>query len=129
MKVLLDTCALIWLVSDQSQLSPRSKHLISTHWDELYVSVISALEIGIKTAKGRLELSCPLAQWWTRAIEQHGLIVVPADAVVLIASTTLPAIHGDPADRIIIATAVNLGAVIITSDQYIAQYPQATVEW
>ncbi len=129
MKVLLDTCALIWLVSDQAQLSPRSRELIVTCADELYVSAISALEIGIKSAKGRLVLSCPLIQWWTLATEQHGLIVVPVDVDTLIASTALPAIHNDPADRIIIAAASNLGATIVTADHHIAQYPQAKVAW
>lgn len=129
MKLLLDTCAILWLARDVSRLSQSARMIIRERQDSLYVSAISAFEIGVKHRKGKLDLDMPPEDWWNLAVSHHGLQVLSVTDTVALASTALPALHADPCDRIIIATAEGISAAIITSDRLIAQYPSAKVVW
>lgn len=129
LKLLLDTCAILWLAADPARLSPAARQAISVNAGELYASAISAFEIGIKHRKGRLDLGLEPEVWWARAVRHHGLHVLSITDEVALDSTALPPLHADPADRIIIATAVSQGASILTSDALIRQYPAAAVIW
>lgn len=102
---LLDTCTLLWLTSDQSQISPAAIQAIGAGAGALYVSAISAFEIGVKHQKGRLSLPLPPAKWFPKALRLHGLRRIVLTPSILLRATTLPAIHNDPMDRMIIATA------------------------
>ena len=126
--ILLDTCTLLWLARGEG-LPPAVAARIDDPEHAIFVSAISALEIGVKVAKGRLTLPMPLGAWWAAVLEQHGLGEVAVEAEIAIASTELPPIHLDPADRILIATARHLGATLLTPDPLIAQYPGVTVAW
>ena len=70
--ILLDTCALLWLAADQTRLSERAKEQIQNNADQLFVSAISAFEIGIKARKGKLILPMSAARWFEKAIDFHG---------------------------------------------------------
>ena len=129
MNVILDTCALLWLVADAPTLSANARRLIGTNRDSVFVSAISAFEIGVKYHKGKLTLCDTPENWWHRSIAHHGLVVVDVTDSIFLASTALPLLHHDPCDRIIIATAQDIGATILTPDHLIAQYPTAKVEW
>ena len=129
MNVLLDTCALLWLVADDPLLSVKARRLIEANRDSIFVSAISAFEIGIKYHKGKLTLCDAAENWWHRSIAHHGLVVMDVTDSIFLASTALPPLHHDPCDRIIIATAEDSGATILTPDHLIAQYPSAKVEW
>jgi len=129
MKLLLDTCAILWLARDVSRLGQSARMIIRERQDSLYVSAISAFEIGVKHRKGKLDLEMSPEDWWNLAVSHHGLQVLPVTDTVALASTALPALHADPCDRIIIATAEGIHASIVTSDQLISQYPSATVVW
>ncbi len=129
MRLILDTCAILWLASDYSQLRPKAVQAIRNNADFLYVSAISAFEISLKSRKGKLSLKSPPEHWWAATIALHGLQVLPVTDEIALASTALPTIHADPCDRIIIATAVAISARIVTSDEVIPTYPQADVLW
>jgi PIN domain nuclease of toxin-antitoxin system len=129
MKLLLDTCAVLWLADEPQQLGAKARSFIQTHADELYVSAISAFEIGVKYRKGKLVLGMSPEAWWERVVRDKNLQVLPITDTVALASTALPGLHADPCDRIIIATAEGIHASIVTSDQLITQYPSATVVW
>ncbi len=129
MNILLDTCALLWLVAGDPMLSEKARRLISDSRDSIFVSAISAFEIGVKYHKGKLTLCDVPEIWWRRSVAHHGLLVGDVTDSIFLNSTALPSLHHDPCDRVIIATAEDISAVILTADYLIAQYPSAKVEW
>lgn len=124
--IVLDTCALLWLAS--GQLPPAVLGRIAGT-EAVFVSAISALEIGVKVAKGRLVLPLAPAAWWERVVAHHSLAEVPVDAAIALRATALPPLHADPADRIIVATALHLGAEVFTPDRAIQAYPGVRWAW
>ena len=113
--MLLDTCALLWLVQGSHFLSLKILETINAA-PIVYVSAISAFEITIKSAKKKLSLPLPVEEWWKNAVSHHNLDVVSVSDEIFLRSASLPAIHADPADRIIIATALLKNIPVITSD-------------
>ena len=127
--VLLDTCTLLWLASAQEQLSAAARRLMQQHASSLFVSAITAFEIGVKHRKGRLTLPLDPPQWFGEAVEFHGLRESPVTGRIAAGSTQLPPLHADPCDRIIVATALEHDWTIITPDPLIRQYLGVTVVW
>jgi PIN domain nuclease of toxin-antitoxin system len=127
--LLLDTCCLLWLVGEQHRLSARARQLIAAHADSLFISAITGFEIALKQAKGRLGLPLPAEVWLERALVQHGLGEIPVTWRIAARSATLPPLHADPCDRIIVATAEIEALLILTPDTLIAGYPPAHVVW
>lgn len=127
--LILDTCALIWLVDDLSKLTRKAERSIVDNGDELFVSAISALEISLLVSKGRIELPMEPFKWYGEALRLHGLREVAVDGEIASLSGNLPAIHKDPCDRIIIATAMIKKQTIITVDRVFKEYPGVKVVW
>jgi PIN domain nuclease of toxin-antitoxin system len=125
--IVLDTCTLLWLVRGEG-LPPDVVRRIDEA-DAAFVSAISALEIGIKVAKGRLTLGLPPREWWPAALEQHGLTEVPVEGEIALRAAALPPIHADPADRVVLATALHVRGTLLTPDPLIRAYPDAPVWW
>jgi PIN domain nuclease of toxin-antitoxin system len=123
---LLDTHAWLWLLQGDSQrLGPtaRERILAAAREGVLRLSAISPWEVGMLVAKQRLVVSLPCQYWVRQALQVPGLSLVPLTPEIALQSSFLPGeFHGDPADRIIIATARDTGAVIITADQRILDY-------
>jgi PIN domain nuclease of toxin-antitoxin system len=135
--ILLDTCTLLWLVSNRSELSTAATDAIRRA-RAVFVSAASAFEIGTKHRQGKLPLALPAPAWWAAAVERLQLSELPITPAVALASTTLPveivvggrAIdHRDPGDRFIVATASLHGLSIVTPDPKIAAFPDASVVW
>lgn len=126
---LLDTCTLIWLVSQQSSLTEKVKRILKNNAGNLYISAISAFEIAIKTVKGKFELPLPPDEWFSEAIKLHGIEEIPITSDVAAKSALLPGIHNDPCDRIIIATAILENMIIITKDENFSKYSGIKVLW
>ena len=103
--ILLDTCALLWLTSDQEKFSAKAKETIKKNADALFVSSITAFEIAIKYRNGQLALKFPVLEWFSEALNFHGIKEVEVTGSIAISSVLLPQLHSDPCDRIIIATA------------------------
>lgn len=119
--MLLDTCALLWLAEGGQRLSAEVQERIDAA-PVVYVSAISAFEIGLKYRAGKLKLPMPPAEWYGAILERHGLAVHPLDWDVCIAATNLPPVHKDPCDRFIIATA-KLGRLpVVTGDPRFSAY-------
>ncbi|KKL50037.1 hypothetical protein LCGC14_2309500 [marine sediment metagenome] len=119
--ILLDTCALLWLVYDQKKISSETLHKI----DEapiVYVSSITGFEIGIKSISGKLKLPQPPKQWLKSILEFHDIRVINLDMDICIKSTELPVIHRDPCDRFIIATAIIKSLPVVTTDEHFKEY-------
>ena len=120
-RLLLDTCALIWLATGASELSEQTRAAINRA-DIVCVSAISAWEISLKAARGTLELPIPPAEWFGRALDHHHLTLADLSVDILVAANSLPWHHRDPADRFIIATARELGATVVTADSRFQLY-------
>lgn len=127
--ILFDTCTLLWLASDQARLSEHAVELIRAKAGGLFVSAITAFEIGIKHRKGRLELPMSPGDFYARCLVLLGLKEIPVSGRIAVCSTGLPPIHADPADRIIIATAQEGNLTILTPDSTIRAYPETRVSW
>jgi len=127
--VILDTCVLLWLASDQSNLSAGARKAIEAHSNALFVSAITGFEIAIKCRDRKLEIPLPVLDWFTEVLDFHGVRELPVTARVAIASIELPRRHNDPCDRIILATAVINGMKIISCDRLLSQYEQAEIIW
>ena len=119
--MILDTCALLWLVQGRGELPEVVLQRIDAA-PVVYVSAISVFEIGIKVQKGKLELPARPADWFTVVLAHHNLEVLPLDLEVCIRSTELPALHADPCDRMIIAAAQVHHMPVVTTDPIFAQY-------
>src|SRR5437762_13701687 len=129
MNCLLDTRALIWLVNGAPELSAVARRACSDPNARIYVSAASAWEIALKHARGKLALAGSVSNWWPQALARHGLVELPITGEIAIASTALPGVHADPADRLLIATAQQCQLTLLTPDLMIAKYLNLTVLW
>ncbi len=124
--VLLDTHVWLWLVSGVSKaVSPALTKLIEklTPTSSVRLSSISIWEIGMLVSKNRIAFTCDTKEWVFKALRAPGIIVEPVTAEIALESTLLPgSIHGDPADRILVATAKQINATLITHDKEILSY-------
>jgi PIN domain nuclease of toxin-antitoxin system len=127
----LDTHAWVrWLHPEIGRALPEPlRQWLDGVEEPLAVSAISALEIAHLVKKGALELPLPLPEWFDEALGGSGIDCLPLTPRLLHASTVLPDIHKDPADRIIIATAQAQGARLVTADETIQTYPNLTTVW
>ncbi|MBI3711331.1 MAG: type II toxin-antitoxin system VapC family toxin [Proteobacteria bacterium] len=121
--ILLDTHVLIWLAEDNPRLGKRAAHAADAalHRDELYVSAISFWELAMLHARNRLKLdrSAPAIR---ATILQQGMREVAIDGAIAIAAGQLAGFHGDPADRFVVASALALGAALLTADEQILNW-------
>jgi PIN domain nuclease of toxin-antitoxin system len=126
---LLDICALLWLASDQSKLSDKAKEAIFAGAGKLFVSAISAFEIGVKHNKGALVLPASPVVWFPQALRLHGIRKLAVTPRIALRATVLPMLHRDPMDRMLIATAQIRRLVLLTPDDLIRQYPDVSCLW
>lgn len=130
--IVLDTHVWVWWLSDFQPLSPTVKRLLNEAKSKnaIYISSISVWEVAQLTIRGRLELTMDYRDWITQAEHLPFLNFVPIDNKIALKSVQLPSpLHQDPADRLIIATAMMLGAPLITKDKQISKYPHVTTIW
>ena len=123
--VLLDTHVWVWLAEGRAGVRPEAVALMERAGEEslLRVSAISAWEVGMLEARGRLRFDVPCEEWVEKAFGLPGLSLMPLTPSICLRSSRLPGnLHGDPADRLIVATARELGALLLTRDEPILQY-------
>lgn len=125
--LLLDTCAIIWIALNEP-IKPEARAAINAAYaanEKVRVSPISAWELGLLSAKGRLAATKPPAGIFADVITTPGVAVEALSPTVLIDSSFLPGtLHGDPADRILIATARAFDLTLMTRDQTILDYAE-----
>lgn len=119
--MLLDTCALLWLVQGGGRLTPSTLEAINNE-PVVYVSVISGFEIGLKYIKQKLSLPEQPASWFKKVMQHHDLTILALDLDVCVASTMLPMFHADPCDRFIIACAEINKLTVVTADGKFSEY-------
>ncbi len=130
--IVLDTHAWVWFISNPELLSKRAKRYVDAAVEEkaVMISSISVWEVALLIAKKRLILTLELNDWIAKSEMLPFFKFIPVDNSVAIKSVNLPQpLHSDPADRIIIATAISLGAPIVTKDEKILNYSQVQTIW
>jgi PIN domain nuclease of toxin-antitoxin system len=120
-RYLLDTCTLLWFLSDSKMMSKPAREIISNDSSSLGVSIVSLWEITIKTGIGKLSISSTLAELWQFA-SREDIEILPMSLTILETLQTLPLHHSDPFDRTIIATALDGNWAILTPDTLFDSY-------
>ncbi len=122
--VLLDTHVLLWWV-ERRELSQQTVALIETARNEsdLWLGAITAFEIGLLSSKRAYDFGTDVMAWWRLLTRGTGVQVWPVTGEIALLSQTLAGeLHGDPADRMIIATAITHGARLLTRDRALQRY-------
>ena len=131
--IALDTHVLVWWVSDPTRLGAKARKAIEAalnEGDQLVVSSISTWEIAMLVAARRLELTMDVDTWMARIESYPGVTFVPVDNRIALRAVQLDDFpHRDPADRIIVATALGLGAALVTADERIRAYRPLRTIW
>jgi PIN domain nuclease of toxin-antitoxin system len=122
MKLLLDTHILLWLISASQRLPSAARGLLADTQNKLFFSVVSLWEITIKNSRGDPDFQVD-ARILRRELLGHGYqeLVITGDHVVTV--DTLPLLHKDPFDRLLIAQATIEGITLLTKDKLVASYP------
>ena len=132
MSTLLDTHAWVWWVTEDRRLSRPARRAVDNAQasDTLWLSLISVWEVAKKVEKGHLALDRPLDDWLDLATNRSGLHMAELTRPILAESCRLPPpFHGDPADQIIVATARDRDATVVTKDRLIREYIQVRSIW
>lgn len=126
--LVLDTHIWVWLMEGAPDLTPglRKRVEACARQGELLVSAISAWEVGMLEAKGRIAFDQECVAWVKDAFSAPGIRLAPLEPDIAVASTRLPGdFHGDPADRIIVATARAHACPLVTADAAIIAYAES----
>ena len=127
MRLILDTHAFLWWITDDPRLSPRARQVMGNAHNELFLSVASAWEIAIKTRLGRLSLEERADRFVPDQLSRNGISSLPIEMSHALYTTRLPDIHRDPFDRLIIAQSVLERLPVVTKDSVIARYKVETI--
>jgi PIN domain nuclease of toxin-antitoxin system len=125
--LLFDTHAFIWWDGDQSKLSGAALVACQSPANSLHLSLASVWELQIKMQLGKLALRLSLADVLRDQREQNGLVLEQVALEDILALSTLPTLHRDPFDRLIIAQANRGGFHLVTHDPELARYPVAVL--
>ncbi len=121
--ILIDTHVLVWLSEGNLKLGKAALNCIndSLKSDELYISAISFWEVAMLVKKHRIELSISV-ELWRKSLLDHGLKEIPLTGDIALQSALLENFHGDPADRMIVATAIHSAMKLCTADKKILDW-------
>jgi PIN domain nuclease of toxin-antitoxin system len=122
MKLLLDTHLLLWAAGEPGRLSTEAQSLIGNLDNELFFSVASLWEVAIKRGLGREDFRVD-ARLLRRGLLDNGYGELPIISDHVVAIESLPTIHKDPFDRVLVAQATVEGITLLTTDSLLAQYP------
>lgn len=131
--IVVDTYILLWWFGGETQrLSTKATEALEVERNggTIFVSSISAWEIAILAANGRIGLSTDVSTWLETVSLLDAIVFVPVDNEIAVKSTQLgPNFQKDPADRFIVATSQKLSAPLVTADQKIRSYPYVRTIW
>jgi PIN domain nuclease of toxin-antitoxin system len=122
MKFLLDTHVLLWAAGEPTRLSASARRLLNDANNELLFSAASLWEVAIKRGLGRKDFSVD-ARLLRRGLLDNGYEELPILSEHVVEIESLPAIHKDPFDRLLVAQATVEGIALLTLDSVVAQYP------
>lgn len=123
--LLLDTCAVLWIGQGQGMTAIGKQRLAAAlqAGEPLIVSVMSAWEIGLLAAKGRIVLTLDVEAWLERFMQATSAEWMAPTPSAMVRSSALPGdLHGDPVDRILVASAREGGLTLFTGDKALLEY-------
>jgi len=123
-RLLLDSHTIYWWIEDPGRIAVYCRNLICDPANEIFFSPVSIWELFIKVSKGKLKVPFDLADRLT----DYGIIELPVTAVHASRTLSLPRIHDDPFDRMLIAQTLVEGLVLATRDTTIKRYDVPTIE-
>jgi PIN domain nuclease of toxin-antitoxin system len=127
MKLLLDTHIWLWSVANSERLSRRLFRAINDPRNELWISPISTWEIVLHYEKGRLKLADGPELWVQKAMSLAPLREAPVTHEIALATRSIALPHGDPADRLLAATALIHGLTLVTADRNLGSTKQIPI--
>ena len=127
MRLLLDTHIFLWYIANDKRLTPAWSQAIRDLDNEVYLSVVSLWEAIIKYTTGKLLLPEAPETYIPRLREYHQIISLSVEEVDVAQVATLPLLHGDPFDRLLIGQAIQHGLTLVTVDAAIRAYPTVSV--
>ena len=127
MKILIDTHCWLWWRSAPESLNREALVLISERRNAICLSAASAWEIAIKFSLGKLRLPEPPAEYVAKRLVQDSVFSLPVDHTHALRVASLPLLHNDPFDRLLVVQAQIEHLVLLTADRQITQYDVETV--
>lgn len=127
MRVLLDTHAFLWWVSDSPRLSRRAREVIADTANTVFFSAVSAWELVIKAKLGKLRVPEDLSGFLTNHLRLNAFEVLPVYLAHALRVAELPDLHRDPFDRLLTAQALVEGMPIVSANPEIHRYPVEVV--
>ena len=130
--ILIDTHIWVWWLSNPEKLSPVARNAVqdAARKRSIYVSSISAWEIALLVSNERLSFTMDAQDWIARAEGLPFFHFIPVDNAIAVRSVRLEEpFHKDPADRIIVATAITMGIPLVSSDTKLLKYPHVKTIW
>jgi len=121
-KLLLDTHAFLWWLTDDEQLSSRARRAIADGKNEIFFSAASAWEIAIKSRLGRVSLPEDAERYIPEQLDANGFEALPVRLLHALRVASLPDIHRDPFDRLLVAQALVEGLVVLSNDRQLGRY-------
>jgi len=129
-KLLLDTHAWLWRLLDPSRISADAEEAIADSGSELFLSPISTWEALVLARKGRLSLNPTPHEWVLDALRRTALAAAPLNHGIALRSETLDGFASeDPADRFLVATALELELTLVTADQAMQDFAPVATLW
>jgi len=122
MRLLLDTCTLLWFLTNDPKLTATAKQAIQDPANERWLSPISLLEIALKVRIRKLPLPASFAAMFPTLLTLNHIQLVPLSVAHIEPLTTLPLHHKDPFDRLIAATALIEGLILVSGDAAFDSY-------
>ncbi len=122
-RILLDTHAFLWLVTDDRQLSNLARTCFLDTHHEFYLSAVTSFEIAVKYSQGKLKLAEPPREFIFNRIKANGLIPLPVTIEHSLVLADLPFHHRDPFDRLLVAQAMVEQIPILSADEKLSAYP------
>jgi PIN domain nuclease of toxin-antitoxin system len=113
-KLLLDTCTFLWIVTDSRELSLRARELFQEPTNAIYLSSVSAWETAVKYALGRLPLPETPDRFVGPMRAHHGIESLPLEEEAVLMLPKLPELHRDPFDRMLVCQALAQQSVVLT---------------
>lgn len=123
MKLLVDSCVLVWWLGNPESIAKEAREAIANPANEVWFSAASVWELGLKIRKGKLIMPPD----FVATLSDDGFSALPVTVDQASRSLSLPSLHEDPFDRLLIAQAMTEGLVFVTRDEAIRDYPVAVM--
>jgi len=126
LRILLDTCTFLWLITDDRALSASARNAFVDHDNEVYLSAVSVWEIAVKHSLGKLPLPTSPERFIPNQRERPGTTPLPLEEGAIMNESKLPLLHRDPFDRALVCQAIHHELTLLTPDPLIIQYAVRT---